>query len=135
MYTESIDSIRRYKGIEPLPLDEDGELHQNEIIKEEREGFTDPADIFEQEENLLERAIQAAQAIKLLPPRQQFALLCKLRENLDAIPPIIVEIFIHHGLDIQQATWSDDKQEAQRLHASLAIARKKLQRLKFDPER
>jgi RNA polymerase sigma factor (sigma-70 family) len=133
--TGAIDKIRRYRATAPLPLDDDGELYQGEIISQQKEGFADPAMQWEEKEDLIEKTVQVAQMIQSLPPRQQYASLCAIKESIDYLPPIIIDIFLLHGLDIQQAKWSDDKQEVQRLHASLAIARKKLGQFKLDQRR
>src|SRR5947209_7360266 len=61
--SESIDMIRRYKRMFPLPVDEDGELHQGDLMVTPGEGMQDPADEFEREELSTECLTEAAKVI------------------------------------------------------------------------
>ncbi len=129
VYTETIDFVRKYKPIAPLPLDEDGELYHEHILATLSYSSPDPAEQFEQEEAYHRLTRRLAQAVRALPPKQRQAMICALKDySIDN--GAFIEAFARCGLDIASTHWPEEIRELQSLRASLSIARRKLHALK-----
>ena len=126
--SEVIDMVRRYRPILALPINEDGELYQGNIIATPGEGMQDPAYEIEQTEVLNDFTRETTEALLKLPPRQQYAMICALKDRLDDVLPLIDRLR-SYVIDIDEIHWPEEKDELQRLRASLAVARKKLRSL------
>lgn len=133
VYTEVIDMIRRHRSMLSLPLNEDGELNQGNLLFAPTEGMQDPGYEFEQAEELDDSLQDISGAIMQLPPRQQYAMICSLKEQLDNVLPVM-DALSDQFTDIEAINWPSEKDEMQRLRTSLSIARKKLQFLKRRPQ-
>jgi DNA-directed RNA polymerase specialized sigma24 family protein len=129
VYTESIDMVRQYQLTLPLPLNEDGELYQGNVMVTPGEGLQDPEYEVEQEETIGGYMTEAVEAVLKLPPRQQHAMICSLKERIDDVLPLI-NALRNHAINIEELNWPEEKDELQRLRASLSVARKKLRSLK-----
>ena len=129
VYTEVIDMIRRHRSTISLPLNEEGELDQGDLLYPQGEGMQDPGNEFEQAEELDDCLQDISAAIIQLPPRQQYAMICLLKEQIDHALPIM-DALKDRLTDIDAVNWPEEEDEKQRLRASLSIARKKLQSLK-----
>jgi DNA-directed RNA polymerase specialized sigma24 family protein len=129
VYTEVINMVRQYQAALPLPLDEDGELYQGNIIATPGEGMQDPAYEIEQEEAIDDYMTEAVEAVVKLPPRQQQAMICSLIDKIDDVLPLI-DTLRNHAINIEEVNWPEESDELQRLQASLSIARKKLRKMK-----
>lgn len=128
VFTEVIDMVRRYRLILPLPLDEDGELYQGNMMIIAGEGMQDPAYEVEREEAIEDYTQEIAEAVLRLPSRQQYAMVCSLKDDInDALP--ILHILGNNSMNVEEIDWPKEKRELQSLHASLSIARNKLRRL------
>lgn len=125
VYHESVNIARQYKRTVPLTCNEEGELCCAEASLSASGPTGDPLSEFEQQEEIIASAQEAVSGVLTLPPRQRQAVLCALKELIVDIVPI-VDTFTQHGLDIEAATWSNQKDEIQRLRASLSLARKRL---------
>jgi RNA polymerase sigma factor (sigma-70 family) len=123
---EAINMLRENKyNTSPLVLDEDGELLQGKLVGA-GEQMQDPADYLEHTEAVAECTSKATHSILALPPRQQHAMACALKDRIADILPL-VEVLNRCGFNIEAASWSQDVKEKQRLRSSLVVARKKLQ--------
>jgi RNA polymerase sigma factor (sigma-70 family) len=129
VYTEVIDLLRRRRSMLPLPLDEDGELYQGNLIFTPSEGMQDPGDEVEQAEELDDSIQDIFEAIVQLPPRQQRAMICSLKDQIDDVLPVI-DALRDQLIDVEAVNWPEEKNELQSLRASLSIARKKLRSLR-----
>jgi DNA-directed RNA polymerase specialized sigma24 family protein len=129
VYTEVINMVRQHQSILPLPLGEDGELYQGNIIATPSEGMQDPAYEIEQEEAIEDYTKETVEAVVNLPPRQQQAMICSLIDKIDDVLPLI-DALRNHAINIEEVNWPEERDELQRLQASLSIARKKLRSLK-----
>ena len=129
VYTEVIDLVRRYRSMHSLPLDEDGEMYQGSLMFAPSEGMQDPGDEVEQAEELDDYMQGISEAILQLPPRQRYAMICSLKEQLDDVLPIM-NTLREQLTEIDAINWPVEKNEIQSLRASLSVARKKLQSLK-----
>jgi len=126
--TEVVDMIRRHKPTLPLLIDEDGELCQDKVVATHivySEGMQDPAYEFEQEEKFNDCVVRATEAVCELPARQRYALICSLKDKLDECLQLVASLK-DRGQDIDEAKWPENKDDQQRLRASLSVSRKKL---------
>lgn len=124
--SESIDMIRRYKRMFPLPVDEDGELYQGDLMITPGEGMHDPADEFEREELSADCLTEAVKVIMTrLPAQQQRAMICWLKDSIDDLRKL-KDAFQRHNVDIDQVDWPEAKKEKHNLYSSLSVAWKKM---------
>lgn len=124
--SEVIDMVRKYHPTFSLPLDDDGELSQgNMMITTSSIEMQDPAYIFEQTEAFDVCMRKAIEGILKLPPRQQYAMICALKDRPDDTLPLIGRLK-RSIRNFDEIHWPEEKRELQTLRASLAVARKKL---------
>lgn len=129
VYTEAIDLVRQRKSTlstRPLLADEDSDSFEGKVIGE---GLQGPEFEIEQVEAFEEYMTETVEAVLKLPPRQQYAMICSLKDKLDDVLPFI-DALRNHNIDVEAINWPEEKKELQRLRASLSIARKKLYSLK-----
>lgn len=125
--SEAINATRQH-GLLPLPVDADGELHQEGIIGRSGEDTQDPAVIFEQKEQIAEQTARAVNDILDLPLKQRQAMICALKEDVDDAQ-LLAQVFKLHGVNIESIHWPWDKAAASKSKALLVCARRKLCRL------
>jgi hypothetical protein len=123
--SESIRAIYRLRASVPLPLDQEGELYQGQVLTTPSEGMQDPADEIEQKETTADIIADAVSAVVSLPPLQQQAMICALKDQIEDVLTLIVA-FRRYEVDIEKIQWPENKADTHRLKASLSIARKKL---------
>jgi len=126
VYTEVIDMVRRYRPTISMNLDEDGELYQGDVIIAPDQGMQEPGFEEERAEELHNSIRCISDAIIQLPPRQQYAMICSLKEQIDDALPII-DTLKNQLTNVDAVNWPEGKKELQSLRTSLSIARKKLQ--------
>jgi DNA-directed RNA polymerase specialized sigma24 family protein len=124
VYHEAINMVRTYKNTLPLPVHEEDDLYGQQAYFAVEE-MQDPLYIIEQEEQLEERAQMLAGAIGNLPRRQRWAMMCKLKEHIGDILPLI-KYMPTSKKDIQLMIRPKGKKDAQRYAALLSVSRKKL---------
>jgi DNA-directed RNA polymerase specialized sigma24 family protein len=129
VHSASMDMIRNYKPDLPLPLDEEGELYQGNVLVTPCEGMQDPLYELEQKEAATEYITQAVDMLRTLPPCQRRVMICSLKDQLDDVLTL-AQVFKNFEIDIEAVRWPSKKKEMQNLRASLSIARKKLRSLK-----
>jgi DNA-directed RNA polymerase specialized sigma24 family protein len=129
VHSESVNMIRQHRPILALPTDEDNELYQGDLLVTTSEGMQDPSDEFEREELVADYIAETVDAILTLPPCQQRAMICSLKDHLDDVLPLVIA-FRNHRMDIETVNWPESKSEEQKSKASLSAARKKLLFLK-----
>lgn len=127
VHNEFIDALRRRKRLLPLPIDEDGELYQGDLLLvKPGEDSTDPVDVIEQEEAVAELLKKLIDGVSTLPTIQQRAAICSLKDRVnDSLQ--LIETFRGRDIEVEPIEWPDDKIDVQRLKASLSAARKKLE--------
>jgi DNA-directed RNA polymerase specialized sigma24 family protein len=125
--SEVIDMVRRYHPNFPLPIDEDGELYQGNMIATSSVEMQDPAAVIEQAEALEIITQGTLEALLKLPPRQLYAMICALKDRSDDAQSLIDSLKSCIE-DFDEIQWPEEKDKSQSLRASLAIARKKLRR-------
>ena len=125
VYTEVVNITRRSPSALPFPLNKDGELYQcNPIIVQSQE-MQDPICEVEQKEAIDELLEEATEEILRLPPQQQRAMICSLKEHLD--DSLLVLNALGKHVDIEEIRWPEKGKELRSLRSSLSVARKKLQ--------
>lgn len=126
--SESVNLLRQHKPLLSLPADEDGELYQGDLLIIPSEGMQDPLDELEREEMIADYITKAVDDVLKLPACQQFAMICSLKDQLDDVL-LLIEEFKDHQVGIEEINWPEEKEEIQRVRASLSLARKKLRSL------
>jgi len=111
---------RKHKTYLALPVDQDGELYQGDVLLMPGDGMLDPALQFERQEFIAEVVADVIH----LPPCQQRAMICALKDEADTLA--LEEEFRKYGVDIGAINWPEDAAELQKLQSSLSVARKKL---------
>ena len=122
--SEFIDMTRRQKPYLSLSIDE--ELTHAEVEIAARH-MADPAETVAQRIDASTCLKEMIQAVLALPPRQQNAMICSLKERVDDLRQLI-EAFKVYKMDIQAIQWPVGKAEKQLLHASLVPAKKTLRK-------
>src|SRR5207302_1931096 len=100
-------------------------LYQGDIMITPSEGLQDPALEIEQEEAINGYMKDIVEVILILPPCQQHAMICSLKDQLDSMS-LVIEVLKDHAMDTEEVNWPEKKEELQSLRTSLSIARKKL---------
>ena len=132
---EAVNILRqeKYKPASPLPINEEGELYQGHLLAGAGGNMQDALDKIEQEETIADFTTIAAGVIQKLPPRQQRAMICTLKDRIDDALPLL-QALMDCEIDINNISWPEEKEDAQRLKASLSAVRKKLHILLDHPE-
>ncbi len=125
VHSVSMDMIRGFKPDLPLPLDEEGELFQGNVLVALGEGMQDPLYELEQKERVAEYIAQVVDVLRLLPPCQRRVMICSLKDQLDDVLTL-AQAFKNFEINIEAVRWPSKKKEAQNLRASLSVTRKKL---------
>ena len=121
--TTLIDQTRKRKQF-PLPVNDDGELNSGTLLITPSQGMRDPA--YEVDTQIVDPDTLECITITIeaLPSRQQYALICYLKDNDDG--PVLIASLRHLHVDPATAYWPDDDDEKMCLKSSLSVARKKL---------
>lgn len=125
------DLGRGRKLPEQLSLDDYGEVSQGTVLVYSSEGWGNPEQVVVQREDMDNRLDMASEAMLVLPPRQQLALVCSLIKRVDDIVQL-KNAFDSHQVPIELEEWPDDLVEAQRLKALISAARQKITRFMED---
>lgn len=134
--SEFIDMVRRLKPqyALALPVDEEGELYQGDMLIAPGTGMNDPAFEYEEQVALTSRIKEVVDAVLQLPERQQRAIICTLRDRVDDIDALAQE-FQERKTDLTAWQWPQGHSEKLLLRASLAYARNKIGMSMKDAER
>jgi len=89
VHTESIDMVRRYTHVLPLPTDEEGELYQSDLLIASSEGMEDTVCELDQKEVVTDLIEVVADALLALPPRRNFAMTCYLLGHSERVSDIL----------------------------------------------
>lgn len=123
--TISVDMIREQKPMVALPVNEEGELYQGNLLFTPRQEEQDPALLLAQEEGYNDCMEWMAQGVLDLPALQQQAMLYSLKKRIDDLLPFI-EALEERGADIKGANLPADANQQRSQRSSLSIARKKM---------
>jgi hypothetical protein len=109
-----MDMIRGYKPDLPLPLDEEGELYQGNVLVTPSEGMQDPLYELEQKERGVEYIRQVVDVLRSLPPCQRRVMICSLKDQLDDVLTL-AQVFKNFEINIEAERWPSKKKEVQNL--------------------
>src|SRR5438270_10396947 len=118
--SEFIDMTRRQKPYLSLSIDE--ELTHAEVEIAARH-MADPAETVAQQMDASTCLKEMIQAVLALPPRQQNAMICSLKERVDDLRQLI-EAFKVYKMDIQAIQWSVVKVKKNSHNAALLLDKK-----------
>lgn len=121
--SEFVDMIRRQKPFLLLLTEE--EWSHIEVEASSDLNIPNPVDEVEQQVEACIRLDETIRNVLNLPPRQQFAMICSLRDRVDD-PVQLINAFKAHRIDIEAIQWPAERAEKQLLQASLAPARRTL---------
>jgi DNA-directed RNA polymerase specialized sigma24 family protein len=128
VHNEFVNLLRGREPLLPLPLTEDGELWEGNILVTPGEGMADTAFEVEEQEAVAQCTSEAAAAISTLPPRQKDAITALLHERLDNLI-LVVDSFRQFDIDVEAARWPEEEDEKRLLKASISAARHNVARL------
>lgn len=131
VHNEAINMVRQHKPVGPLITDGEGEPYLAHRMIASSQATQDPAEKIEHEEMLSSYSRKLIQIVLELPPQQQRAMICALKDQIADILPL-VDMFLPYGIDIESIHWPETKKELQRMRASLSIARRKLRASKIE---
>ncbi|HLZ55794.1 MAG TPA: hypothetical protein VKR06_02505 [Ktedonosporobacter sp.] len=134
VHSEFIDMVRSKKPLRtlPLPVDEEGELYQGAMLVTLSTGMSDPADEVEEQSAVTRCMDEVVDAVLQLAPRQQYAMVCSLRERVDDVQPF-EHAFHARNVDISGLQWPVKKREKQLLQSSISAARQNIARCLAEP--
>jgi DNA-directed RNA polymerase specialized sigma24 family protein len=127
VHNEFVNVLRGREPPLPLPVTEDGEMLEGNILVTSGEGVADPAFEVEEQEAVANCAEKAAAAISTLPPRQKDAMTALLHERLDNLI-LVVDSFKEFDMDIEAARWPAEEDEKRLRKASISAARRSVAR-------
>lgn len=125
VHNEAINMVRQHRPVGPLVMNDEGELYGAYTLIAAGQGIQDPADDIEQEEMLQSYSGKLTEYVPKLPPQQQRAMICALKDQIADILPL-ADLFLSHGIDVENMHWSETASELQSERTSLSVARKKL---------
>jgi len=125
VHNEAINMVRQHKPIGPLNTDDEREPYLAHTMIASSQAIQDPTERIEEEEMLSIYSSKLVQNVLELPPQQQRAMICALKDQIVDILPL-VDMFLPYGIDIESIHWPESKKELQRMRASLSVARRKL---------
>jgi DNA-directed RNA polymerase specialized sigma24 family protein len=127
-HNEFISMVRQHRPISQLPLDEEGELYQGDVVSTFSQEGQDPADEVEQADSNRYYLHKTVDAIVTLPQQQQRAMLYALKEKLDDMYTF-KRACRAYNIDVEALHAPRSVGELQAMRSSTTIARKKLRLL------
>ncbi|HEY7417574.1 MAG TPA: hypothetical protein VH593_20490 [Ktedonobacteraceae bacterium] len=128
IYSEFHDMVRQQKV--QVALVDDEECDEGETMH-----TPDPADIAERQEEDIAFLHELVQLVLKLPRRQQFAMICLLKDQVDDLA-LLTRTFQQYTVDINTIHWPGNNAGRKLLQASLYLARQTIARqLKVDTRR
>lgn len=131
VHNEAINMLRQHKPVGPLNTDNEGEAYLAHTMIASSQVIQDPTERIEEEEMLSSYFSKLVQNVLELPPQQQRAMICALKDQIADILPL-VDMFLPYGIDVESIHWPETKKELQRMRASLSVARRKLRTAKIE---
>ena len=126
VHTIVVDSLRKFKPhlYHALPIDEEGEIREGNLIVTQSAELGDPEVIFEQKEAVEELMDELMDVVSELRPRQMHSTICTLKDRVDDLIQF-VDALQEKGID-SELQWPLGKTERQRLQASYSPAKRKV---------
>ena len=89
VHNEAINMVRQHKPVAPLITDDEGEPYLVHMMIASSQVKQDPAERIEQEEMLSSYSSKLVQNVLELPPQQQRAMICALKDQIADILPLV----------------------------------------------
>jgi len=131
VHNEAINMVRQHKPVVPLITDDEGEPYLGHMMIASCQVIQDPAETIEQEEMLSSYSSKLVENVLELPPQQQQAMICALKDQIADILPL-VDMFLPYGIDVESIHRPETEKELQSMRASLSVARRKLRASKIE---
>lgn len=125
VHNEVVTMVRQHEPTMQLVTNDEGELSQTYVVLAASQDVYDPTENVELEETLERYSSKLTKEVVKLPPRQQRAMICALKEQIADLLPL-VHMFLPHGIDVESLDWPEAENELRSSRVSLSIARKKL---------
>lgn len=129
VYSCMMDMLRKRKLEYELPINEDGELLQGNILITPGAGIRDAESEYLEQEMLTDWLTSVAEVTTTLPAKQYQATVCSLKERVDDLL-LLINVFEKQGMDIKELDYPPEKKEKHLLKASLTVAHQKLSHLR-----
>lgn len=124
-HNEAITMVRQHKPVVSLITNEEGEPYHAHVMIACGQEIQDPTEEIEQEEMLQYYSRTLTAEVPKLPPQQQRAMICSLKDQISDLLPL-VEMFLPYGIDVENIDWPETESELQSTRSSLSVARRKL---------
>ena len=124
--TTVVDMVRKFKPhlYQALPVDEDGEIQEDNLVVIPDAELGDPEAILEEKEAVEELMGELVDVVSELRPRQMHSTICTLKDRVDDLIQL-VDALQEKGIE-SELQWPLGTTERQRLQASYSPAKRKV---------
>ena len=124
--TTVVDMVRKFKPhlYQALPVDEDGEIQEGNLVVIPGAELGDPEAILEEKEAVEELMGELVDVVSELRPRQMHSTICTLKDRVDDLIQL-VDALQEKGIE-SELQWPLGTTERQRLQASYSPAKRKV---------
>lgn len=134
IHTETVNLLRQHASIcYPLPMTDEGELYQGNVLMTLSEGMHDPLYEVEQEEVITKYITSTVDAVVNFPQVQRKAMICYLKDKLENVIQL-TDAFREHEITIEEEHWPDQKSNLRSYRSSISVAKGKLRTLLINSE-
>jgi len=126
VHTAVVDMVRKFKPhlYQTLPVDEDGEIQEGNLVVIPSAELGDPETILEEKEAVEELMGELVDVVSELRPRQMHSTICTLKDRVDDLIQL-VDALQEKGIE-SELQWPLGTTERQRLQASYSPAKRKV---------
>ena len=126
VHNESVNLIRQVRPslYQALPIDEDGEIQEGNLVVIPGAELGDPETILEEKEAVEELLSELVDVVSELRPRQMHSTICTLKDRVDDLFQF-VDALKEKGIE-SELQWPFGTIERQRLQASYSPAKRKV---------
>ena len=126
VHTTVVDMVRKCKPhlYQALPVDEDGEIQEGNLVVIPGAELADPEAILEEKEAVEELMGELVDVVSELRPRQMHSTICTLKDRVDDLIQF-VDALQEKGIE-SELQWPLGTTERQRLQASYSPAKRKV---------
>ena len=126
VHTTVVDMVRKFKPhlYQALPVDEDGEIQEGNLVVIPGAELGDPEAILEEKEAVEELMGELVDVVSELRPRQMHSTICTLKDRVDDLLQF-VDALQEKGIE-SELQWPLGTTERQRLQASYSPAKRKV---------
>ena len=126
VHTTVVDMVRKFKPhlYQALPVDEDGEIQEGNLVVIPGAELGDPEAILEEKEAAEELMGELVDVVSELRPRQMHSTICTLKDRVDDLLQF-VDALQEKGIE-SELQWPLGTTERQRLQASYSPAKRKV---------